>query len=115
MINNLFDNQRYPLEAKLEREEEAVKTRHDPVACFAAMKRGARCWASFTNEFVNGRDLFRHENQARIKALAAETEGGNSGGSFSAALKILWDKADQEEWNARDMARRDVHKKVASI
>lgn len=113
VIGNLFDNQRYPLEAKM-KQQESSKSVHDPVGCYRGLKKAARCWAQFSSEPNNGRDLFRVENFAAIKALSGELVSKNSGGAFSAALKIMWDGADQDEWETRARAKKDVNKYVST-
>lgn len=107
MVNNIFDNKRYQLEAKLKSAEapEGSRVAHDPVKCYSAMKKGARLWANFSTDVNSGRDLFRRENLDRIRSHAETIDGAKSpGGAFAIALKELWETEDQTEWDTRAMS-----------
>lgn len=74
---------------------------HDFNSCYDGLRLASRAWAHFKSEVDNGRDLFRRENYHRIRDLANETDAKSRGGAFSAALKKLWDEADQDDWNVK--------------
>lgn len=82
---------------------------HDFDKCYEALRLGSRCWAHFTSEVDDGRDLFRRLNQARIREVANEIDCVNRGGAFSAALAQEWKKEDSVEWNRRAREFVDVH------
>jgi hypothetical protein len=117
VITNIFDNQRHQLENKLKLEDRAngKKPVHDFASCFKALQAGSRCWAHFTSEVDNGWDLFRRLNGAKIREVAAGIDAKSSGGAFSAALKLLWNGADQDEWNAKARNYKNVPQCVSDL
>jgi len=84
---------------------------HDPVKCFDSLRLGSRCWAHFTSEVDDGRELFRKENYNLIREEAIRTDAKSRGGAFSKALARLWNNlgAEQESYNARARREIDIH------
>lgn len=85
------------------------KAGHNPDKCYESMKLGSRCWAHFTSEVDDGRDLFRRLNYSRIKEVASGIEAASGGGAFSAALAQEWKKEDRNEWDKKAREFVDVY------
>lgn len=79
---------------------------HDPVKCLEAVRLGSRRWAHFASDVDDGRDLFRRLNSDAIREAARDIKAGNSGAAHAKALKNLWERANQEEWNK--MAKKQI-------
>lgn len=95
--------------------EKMVGPVHDPVKCLAALRLGSRCWAHFSSEVDDGRELFRRENSESIRDKALTIKAGNTGAAHAIALKELWEVADQSEWNKRAREEIDIFRFVDSV
>lgn len=85
---------------------------HDPDKCFEAIRLGSRCWAHFSSDTDDGRELFRRMNLDAIRNEALTIKAGNSGAAHAIALKNLWGKADQAEWHGKAKQHVDIFKLV---
>lgn len=97
------------------KEESSGGAEHDPVKCFEALRRGSRCWAHFSSEVDDGRELFRRMNADAIHQEALHIEAGNSGAAHAKALKNLWQGANQAKWNKRARKYVDVFQFVVHL
>lgn len=73
------------------------------------MKLASRCWAHLSSDVDNGRDLFGRMNHAKIKDFSSTVEGSSAAGRYAKAWKILWDRADQVEWDRKAKEFVDIY------
>lgn len=107
----MFVNKKHNMKEKTGREKKGkgpsatYNDNHDPQRCLEAIRAGSRCWAHFSSEVNNGRDLFRIINYAEISEEAKTVQCNKRGGAFSKVLAKRWSEADKDEWDrkAREM------------
>lgn len=99
---------------KVEDDSDDAADQHDPKKCREALRLGSRCWAHFSSEVDNGRELFKRVNHEVIREAATNMVAENKGARYAKALKKLWSDADQDEWNRMAREHVDVFQYVLS-
>ncbi|THU99895.1 hypothetical protein K435DRAFT_855264 [Dendrothele bispora CBS 962.96] len=94
-IERYFRNARQTQRVKQLRQQAgnttAANPAHDPVKCIKSMRAATKLFQVLGNKIIDGQNIFKTQNEARIRDHAGNMEGGQSGARFKKALKELWD------------------------